>query len=373
MIRLARRAGFTLIELLVVIAIIAILIGLLLPAVQKVREAAARISCQNNLHQIALAAANYESSYGSYPPGACLSPHALNVNSQYVNGSPVAGPYTGVLAYLLPFIEQDSIYRQIPSGYFDPIGTTGAWAYNTAPFDFQLGWTYDRTYAPLGENGTGVLAAAVLQIKSYQCPSDNAATTIPVAGYIAAFYLTPAGYISGNTGGGSVSPWQLWVDYLPIPTNATLNVGVANYIGSGGYHVLSAGFLPQHYASLPGVTSWPGVYYADSKTHIGDLTDGTSNTIAFGETLAGTPTGARDSSLTWFGSGTMPSTFGLAPVPPNTMVDWFQFSSKHSGVVSFSFADGSVHALSTAIGFPVFAALTGINDGQVIDALQTGF
>jgi prepilin-type N-terminal cleavage/methylation domain-containing protein len=125
------RGAFTLIELLVVIAIIAILIGLLLSAVQKVREAANRISCANNLKQIALASQNYESANGHLPPG-------WNSKS-----------WVGTMAYLLPYVEQNNLYNQIPQNAF----TNGA----------QSPW-----YASSSD-----WQAASHRIKTFECPSDN--------------------------------------------------------------------------------------------------------------------------------------------------------------------------------------------------------
>src|SRR5215467_12726267 len=98
--------AFTLMELLVVIAIIGVLIGLLLPAVQKVREAANRVSCQNNLHQIGLALHSYHGDHGSFPPGYRWLPRTPDVPMQ-------TDPGWSWVAYLLPYLEQDNLHQQI--------------------------------------------------------------------------------------------------------------------------------------------------------------------------------------------------------------------------------------------------------------------
>src|SRR5476649_887676 len=107
-----RPSGFTLIELLVVIAIIAVLIGLLLPAIQKVREAANKTKCRNNLHEMGVAFHNFESNHGQFPPGLGATGDLMKPGMPFyaTQTRPPNLRFCSWLTHLLPFIEQQSIY-----------------------------------------------------------------------------------------------------------------------------------------------------------------------------------------------------------------------------------------------------------------------
>src|SRR6516165_1694337 len=163
-----RRSAFTLIELLVVIAIIAILIGLLLPAVQKVREAAAGAKCQNNLKQLGLACHNYESAHGCLPPGGIES--AITPPG---GGVPGGASGIGAIPFLLPYIEQDNIYRSFDTGRtwgvqfdpdsFYPINTPGGILATTGKE-----WWFNQTNVNLAKTTIPILL----------CPSDDASSSL---------------------------------------------------------------------------------------------------------------------------------------------------------------------------------------------------
>jgi prepilin-type N-terminal cleavage/methylation domain-containing protein/prepilin-type processing-associated H-X9-DG protein len=224
------RQGFTLIELLVVIAIIAVLIALLVPAVQKVREAAALTQCKNNMKQVGLAMHNFESARRFFPPGAITTP--TGEAAQALN---LATPYSGMLPLLLPYIEQGGVAGQYNENlpWFDPFNSSVA---------------------------TGVVQTPMALTR---CP------TSPLPQQYERYWQNPTGYpgygASGYTdtapGGG---PGAACSDYAPI-------IGV-------DYTLMK---------SLNAKWPWPSppsVFQTDQLCRVTQVTDGTSNTIVYVET-----------------------------------------------------------------------------------------
>jgi prepilin-type N-terminal cleavage/methylation domain-containing protein len=334
-----RRSAFTLIELLVVIAIIAILIGLLLPAVQKVREAAARMSCSNNLHQIVLASHNYESANGVLPPGGLVNP-----NGSYGTFSVYRGPMTGTLAFLLPYMEQDPLHKRFPPDYFSPTSAVAAWAYSTSPYSTD-------------GNQTGPLPFTEARIKAYECPADDPNVMVPPSmGGMIDFYG------AGDNCSGSFNAASVCIDYF-YDLNSGSGIDPARQPGGTNYIGCAGGLGGYMGLANDSFRLYPGLYYVNSKVKLTDIPDGTSNTLAFGESLGGNGIN-RNFHIAWYGASGMPTAWGLQD---SAGANWYHFSSKHTGgIVLFAFGDGSVKGLRKGISTATYRHLSGRADGYVI-------
>jgi prepilin-type N-terminal cleavage/methylation domain-containing protein/prepilin-type processing-associated H-X9-DG protein len=366
MLRVRRRSGFTLIELLVVIAIIAVLIGLLLPAVQKVREAAARIQCSNNLKQIALAGHNYQDAYQQLP----------GYDTQFV--SP--------LVKLLPYVEQDNQYklfafRPAPEGD----GTSG-------PNIFFI-WFRD----PLNRPSTSATNSPVVprppvrygaegDLKVFTCPSarqpDTSATVIqailPPPGDASTNTPNPVAFIDYNPAQGT--PGTFWYSTLPGSTI----LGHTNYLPSAGDP--RTRIDRNSLTNPPGRVDAHGLFYYKSKESLGRVPDGTSNTLMFVESAGGmagwsdlSPPGdvPRWTNQAWGGAIWYSST-GICPnsrfanctynpTPPPRSSPVFAAGSLHSGgICNVAMADGSVRGLNAPnIDSLSLAYLAGARDGEI--------
>jgi prepilin-type N-terminal cleavage/methylation domain-containing protein len=321
-----KRSGFTLIELLVVIAIIGILIALLLPAVQKVREAANRASCGNNLKQIGLAMHNYHDSFGALPPDRIA----------------LSWPTWAVL--ILPYIEQDNVYKlwNIQKRYYEQ---------NGAPND-----------------------PCPIQIKLYFCPSrrgvpDMPSMPMPKASDLAAGGQPRQGGMSdyADCGGtdGSNGALLEGTNWQTVPPGVNLDSSPPPALGT-----LCGSFR--------------------SQTNFASITDGLSNTLLVGEKYifpADLPGSGTDGSVFSSGNG-QENTFrrfvgnnGASPPLIRRLVpttddpgrdangnQWADkaFGSAHPGICQFVFCDGSVKGLPVSINIDTLQLLGVRNDGQVI-------
>jgi prepilin-type N-terminal cleavage/methylation domain-containing protein len=361
MVRSFRRSAFTLIELLVVIAIIAILIGLLLPAVQKVREAAARAKCQNNLKQIGLSAHNYESTYGYFPAG-------------------MDHGHVGPMTYLLPYMEQDNTNKNFS---YDPFPQTRNWYSNPLNRPPSTGLT---TYPPCN-NATGIYGAQP-GVKPYVCPSgtqDNAATAILMlspqgCGYPGTLQTPALGYGYTALGNGPGFTFSSNPGSIMLSRNS--------YLAMGGYPMFDAScgcaYLDcgsgniQEIAPYDHADQYRGIYTYSQNVRIVGITDGTSSTIAFGEYSNGWVDFGAGNALTGPTLATFPTsmiytfwdqgkgtTNSGQPAPYD---DYYRFSSKHAGVSNWAFGDGSVKGIARTLDYGVFVQLGGYRDGTIVAA-----
>jgi prepilin-type N-terminal cleavage/methylation domain-containing protein/prepilin-type processing-associated H-X9-DG protein len=303
-----RIKGFTLIELLVVIAIIAILIGLLLPAVQKVRESSARMTCSNNLKQIALAVHGFHDAQNQIPYNLSSNTYGYDDN----------GRSWSWLVRILPYIEQGGLYSRLGQ---DSFGPTPAVA-DVPTF-----------------NSLAAIQAVV--IKSYVCPSDPGSNKLST------------NRANGSTASGTG------------PTNYK-GVAGSNW-GWGSFQ--NTGYTGNNNGIDAGNGM---IYRADNTRalQLSRISDGTSNTFMVGEDLIDINVHCgwvRSNYAT--GTCAIPLNNGLVTGQPgfNNPNDWgnlYSFRSRHTGGGNFAFADGSVKFITEAIDLNLYRDLATISGGE---------
>jgi prepilin-type N-terminal cleavage/methylation domain-containing protein len=308
------RRGFTLIELLVVIAIIGVLIALLLPAVQKVREAANRTTCANNLKQIGLAIHNYHDVYDALPPA--------RTNSD-------GGPTWAFL--LLPYLEQDALYRQ---------------------WDLHLSY-YDPDLPDFRKN----------QVKLFYCPSRRSPPWISVS--------TADGDVNyeNHYPNDMPQPGALGDYACSVGDNADGNYNTQK--ANGAFALAN-----YKYAASPPSASNPPWYMESwsSNTSFTRITDGLSNTLFIGEKhVPSDAFGARDAG----GDSSIynddhPGVNQRIAGPNNLLARSptdpynIQFGSYHAGICQFLLGDGSARPLAVSVSGTTLSRLSVRNDGQPV-------
>ncbi|MFL5340258.1 MAG: DUF1559 domain-containing protein [Gemmataceae bacterium] len=321
-----RRTAFTLIELLVVIGIIALLIGLLLPAVQKVREAAARIKCANNLKQIGLACHNYESANHRFPPGG--QSYGWCISSGGYRGDPLVYNVNG-LSHLLPYLEQGNIDQKLDRRQTMQNLKAGCCCGDQGNTDGTL----------VGDCvASGNAALESTQLSVFRCPSDNG------------------------------DPW----------TDTGLCYGLSGLRGAKtNYDFITsqADFYCNYWKNTP--SDQRPMFGENSGTRFADITDGASNTLMIGETTLDVYNGR---TACWGYRGWVMTGIDVASIGinrwdfglflPNPRVgqlgSWGRAGSLHPQGAQFCFADGSVRFISDTTDPGTLQRLQWMADGQVV-------
>jgi prepilin-type N-terminal cleavage/methylation domain-containing protein/prepilin-type processing-associated H-X9-DG protein len=357
-----RRKGFTLIELLVVIAIIAVLIGLLLPAVQKVREAAARMKCQNNLKQIGLALMNYENVYHRLPPATQFPwQNVGNGSGDFLDLTKPFGPNWAVI--ILPYLEQDGLYRQSNASAYP--GVTLDLVNHTVPTGTDQTWRGIRN----------------VEVNVYKCPSDAfngdhwnnpLATSTPEVDWARGNYGVTAGFQDiDHMSNGSVFVTKTIPGHLVTPWTACSPMMSGNY-GTSVAEVVDGMSNTIMVAELrAGISPLdPRGVWALGMPGSSIVNAGRDNTNPTPDNFLGTSGQGDEIALCQkvsnaFWTADLGPSQGMGCTGNGKEMTSAQSRSLHGGGVNVVMGDGSVHFIKSSIDQGTWCLLLSKADGYV--------